>query len=181
MIVKTFSHMLEDDSRKLRRSDSVSRRILPGFFMALSMILGPDKLEGYQGKCRAVVKLVRKAYGDKFEWEDIYESDDARAIVIDALTDIAHSFDNIERRAEWFIDMVNSHLPPPDDSTTQTEAEWAFSTEGFKPFFRTLMTDLNDALESEGGRLLITRRHGVEETVELVEMMKSLAVGLKAI
>jgi len=181
MIVKTFSYMLETDSRKLRRSDSVSRRILPGFFMALTMILGPDQLEAYQGKCRAVVKLVKRAYGDKFEWEDIYESDDARAIVIDALIDIAHGFDDIDRRAVWFIDMVNSHLPPGNDKTTQTEAEWTFSTEGFKQFFKALMSDLNEALESEGGRLLITRRHGVEETVELVSLMKSLNVGLRGL
>ena len=174
MIVKTFSYMLEDDGRKLKSSDSVSRRILPGFFMALTMILGPDKLEAYQGKCRAVVKLVKKAYGKKFEWEDVYESDDARAIVIDSLIDIAHSFSDMERRSEWFIDMVNAHLPPPDDKTTQTEAEWAFTPEGFRLFFNALMSDLNDALESEGGRLLITRRHGVEETIELVELMKSL-------
>ena len=181
MIVKTFSNMLEDDSRKLRRQDSVSRRILPGFFMALSMILGPDKMEAYQGKCRAVVKLVKRAYGDKFEWEDIYESDDARAIVIDALIDIAHSFDNIDKRAEWFIDMINAHLPPPDDKTTQTEADWQFTTDGFKQFFKAMMSDLTDALDSEGGRLLITRRHGVEETIELVEMMKSISVGLRVL
>ena len=181
MIVKTFSYMLETDSRKLRRSDSVSRRILPGFFMALSMILGPDQMEAYQGKCRAVVKLVKKAYGNKFEWEDIYESDDARAIVIDALIDIAHSFDDIDKRSGWFIDMVNSHLPPADDKTTQTEAEWTFTTEGFKQFLRALLSDLNEALESEGGRLLITRRHGVDETVELVALMKSLNIGLKGL
>jgi len=179
MIVKTFSDMLETDSRKLRRSDSVSRRILPGFFMALTMILGPDKLDSYQGKCRAVVKLVKKAYGDKFEWEDIYENDDARAIVIDALIDIAHGFDDIDRRAPWFIDMINSHLPPPDEKTTQTEAEWTFTSDGFKQFFKALMSDLNDALESEGGRLLITRRYSVEETIELVALMKGLEVGLK--
>lgn len=181
MIVKTFSNMLETDSRKLRRSDSVSRRILPGFFMALTMILGPDKLEAYQGKCRAVVKLVKKAYGDKFEWEDIYESDDARAIVIDALIDIAHSFDDIDKRAVWFIDMVNSHLPPSDEQTTRTEAEWMFSPEGFKQFFKALMSDLSEALDSEGGRLLITRRRGVEETIELVDLMKSLNIGLKGL
>lgn len=181
MIVKTFSYMLETDSRKLRRSDSVSRRILPGFFMALSMILGPDKIEAYQGKCRAVVKLVKKAYGDKFEWEDIYESDDTRAIVIDALIDIVHGFDDIDRRAAWFIDLVNSHLPPADDQTTQTEAGWTFTSAGFKQFFKALISDLSEALESEGGRLLITRRHGVEETVELVALMKSLNIGLKGI
>ena len=60
-------------------------------------------------------------------------------------------------------------------------AEWTFSTEGFKQFFRALMSDLNDALDSEGGRLLITRRHGVEETVELVSLMKGLNVGLRGL
>jgi|GEM_PF-556867 len=181
MIIKTFSDMLEDDNRKLRSTDTVSRRMLPGFFMALPMILGPDKLAGYRGKCRAVVKLIKKAYGDKFEWEDVYESDDARAIVIDSLIDIAHSFDDIEKRGEWFIDIVNSHLPPPDDNTTPTEAEWTFTADGFRKFFKAIMSDLSDALESEGGRLLITRRHGVEETIELVDLMKSLYAGIKAI
>lgn len=179
MMVKTFSAMLENDSRALGPSDTVSRRMLPGFFLALQMILGPDKLEGYQGKCRAVVKLVRKAYGGNFEWEDIYENDDARAIVIDALIDIVHKFDDMEKRADWFIDMVNSHLPPTTGETSRTEAEWMFGRAGFRRFFGALMSDLNDSLASETGRLLITRRHGVEETIELVALMKTLNGGLK--
>ena len=43
------------------------------------------------------------------------------------------------------------------------------------------MSDLNDALESEGRCLLITRRHGVVGTIELVEMMQSLSVGVKVL
>lgn len=174
MIVKTFSHMLEDDSRKLRRADSVSRRILPGFLTALGMMLGPDKLEGYQGKCRAVVKILQKEYGKNFEWDDIYDNDDARAVVLDALIDIALNFEDIGRRADWFIALVNNHLPPPDANTTQTEADWTLTREGFKVFFNAIMSDLRDALDSEGGRLLITRRHGVETTIKLVDLVKEL-------
>jgi len=179
MIVKTFSYMLESDSRKLRRSDSVSRRILPGFFLALGMMLGPDKYEAYQGKCRAVVKILKKEYGADFEWDDIYDSDDARAIVIDALIDIARHFEDFDKRRAWFVDMVNAHLPPADDTMTQTEAEWTFSEQGFDNFFAALISDLTDALESEGGRMLITRRHGVDATIELIELMKKLTDEVK--
>lgn len=174
MLVKTFSYMLENDSRKLRRSDSVSRRILPGFFTAISMMLGPDRLESYHGKCRAVVKILQKEYGENFEWDDIYESDDARAIVLDALIDISLHFEDIGRRADWFIELVNNHLPPPDKDTTQTEANWTFTRDGFKVFFNAIMSDLRDALASESGRLLITRRHGVETTIKLVDLVKEL-------
>ena len=76
--------------------------MLPGFFVALNLMLGSDIRESYQGKCRAIVKIARKQEGEEFDWDDIYQHEDARAIAFDALIDIASNFRDFAKRREWF-------------------------------------------------------------------------------
>jgi hypothetical protein len=48
IIVKRFSPLFNETD--MSRFDRVSRRMLPGFFMALSMMLGPEEVDEYQEK-----------------------------------------------------------------------------------------------------------------------------------
>jgi len=174
MIVKCFSHMLEDDSRSLDEKDLLSRRMLPGFFMALNMMLGPDTHDAYQGQCRAVAKMQQRSLKKDFDWDDVYEDDRAKAVRLDALIDIVMQFKDFDRRAEWFIDLVNTHMAPVANPSNLTEAEWQFTREGFSKFFEALLHDLQEAIESETGRMRITKAYGVDAVVELVELMDKL-------
>ncbi|MDA0997212.1 MAG: hypothetical protein O2944_03270, partial [Proteobacteria bacterium] len=67
LLVKNFSHLFKDPpSRK-----SVTRRMLPGFFMAIGMILGPDLVSSYRERCRAIVAGIGGGKPD-FDWENFY-------------------------------------------------------------------------------------------------------------
>ncbi len=174
MIVKTFSHLLEDESRKIRRSEHVSRRMLPGFFIALNLMLGTDVRDGFQGKCRAIVKIANQQNGGDFDWDDIYENDDARALVFDALVDIAGNFSDLNKRRDWFVDLINSHLETGADTIDEENQHWAMTPQGFDEFFDALISELRVAVSMEAGRSLITRRHDAQTTADLVKLMKKL-------
>ena len=175
MLVKTFSHLLEDDSRKIKRSKYVSRRMLPGFFVALNLMLGTDVRNDYQGKCRAITKLATQQNGKEFDWDDIYENEDARAIAFDALVEIASNFSDLKKRREWFVDLVNSNLNATSAEADEDIKNWTMSAQGFDEFFDALMSELRIAVSMEAGRSLITRRHSAETTEKLVALMKKLA------
>ncbi len=180
MMVKTFSHLLEDESRRIKRSELISRRMLPGFFVALNLMLGADMREAYQGKCRAIVKIVGQRTDGDFDWDDIYENEDARAIAFDALVDIAGNFSDLNKRRGWFIDLVNSHLAPVTE-TAEGEAEaWALNAAGFDEFFEALTSELRVAVSMQAGRSLITRRRDAETTASITKLMKKLRSPKKA-
>ncbi len=174
MIVKTFSHLLEDESHRIRRSEHVSRRMLPGFFIALNLMLGTDIRDSNQGKCRAIVKLVSRQNGNNFDWDHIYENEDTRAIVFDALIDIAGNFTDLDKRRDWFIDLVNAHQEPLAGGADDETEPWVMTRQGFDEFFEALMSELRIAVSMAAGRSFIARRRDAETSANLVKLMKKL-------
>jgi len=128
LIVRKFSHLFDED--KEGHFDTVSRRMLPGFFMALNMMLGAEVVEDYQEKCRRMVEVSREDGKDDVNWNAIYDSDEGSLAGLDALVAIAAHFDDFERRREWFITLVNGHLTPISDAN-KDEAGWELTESGF--------------------------------------------------
>ena len=115
IVVKTFSHLFADGTQLTEQKKGLSRRMLPGFFVALGMMLGEENLRGLQDRCRDILDRLRQEKGDAFEWTDFYEDAEARPLMVDAMVSIALHFENMSRREGWFIDIVNTHLGPADD------------------------------------------------------------------
>ena len=56
LLVKSVSsHFKEQASRK-----TPSRRMLPGFFIAVDMLLGPDVVSNHQERCRSIIARLRE-------------------------------------------------------------------------------------------------------------------------
>lgn len=165
LIVKRFSSLFQEKDPS--RFDRGSRRMLPGFFLALGMMLGPDSVDHYQERCRLIVDRIRDEKGDAFDWEDVYAAKDARTLLLDALVDIARRFDNFERRANWFIEMVNGNLTPVDESPSD-DADWELNPAGVKNFLNTLLDDLRRVLATDQGKRHIAKRHG-DDAVATIE------------
>ena len=159
LIVKRFSSLFQE--KDLSRFDRISRRMLPGFFLSLGMILGPEAVDDYQEKCRLIVDRVRDEKGDAFDWEDVYAAKDARTLLLDALVEIAIRFEDFERRTNWFVELVNGNLAPPEDAP-KDDAGWELSPAGVKNFLNTLLDDLRRVLATDQGRRHITKRHGAD-------------------
>ncbi|MEE8393908.1 MAG: hypothetical protein V3R66_06140 [Rhodospirillales bacterium] len=178
VIVKSFSHLFADDKGLLEADDTISRRILPGFFMAFTMMLGPDLIEVYQEQCRKIVDRIKKKNPGRFEWESVYDDGETEEMVLDAQVAIALNFKDMEKRGEWFIEIINNHLAPLGSERNPDEAVWRFTPMAFKRFIGSLLSDLNGEISTEGGRMRISKRHGVEVCVELAEIIKQFEASI---
>ena len=167
VVVKRFSHLFKEP--RDGRMDTVSKRMLPGFFAGLNMMIGPESIDLFQERCRRVVEKIRDQNGEDFDWDHVYAAPETSTIVIDALMTIAPHFDNFERRQEWFIEMVNGHLAPVGEY--EPDAGWELSPAGYKRFITALYKDLIGMLASDAAHDRISKRYGsnaVEAVVRLV-------------
>jgi len=160
VIVKAFSELFLDED--YTRFDRVSRRMLPGFFMALNMMLGEELVNEYQENCQLLVERLREEHGSAFDWELVYGQPEAKALMLDAAITIA----DYDRRSNWFIELINGNLGPMDGAPKE-EAGWEMTPTGFKRFLDHLFKDLRDALATDSGKLRITKRHGAETCAQI--------------
>jgi hypothetical protein len=172
VIVKKFSHLFKEPRNG--RMDTVSKRMLPGFFSGLNMMVGPESVDLFQERCRRVVEKIRDQEGDDFDWDSVYASPDAAAIVIDALMSIAPHFDNFERRQEWLIELVNGHLAPVGEH--EPDAGWELSSVGYKRFISALYADLHVMLGNQTTKSRIAKRYGSNAVEAVSRLIKRTSV-----
>lgn len=160
-LVSKFDSLFVDDDELGEAEDSFSRRILPGFFLAKSMMMGADTVKEKQELCRQIYdRMVDKEDEKELDWDTYYAIPEVQELAIDALVRFCFHFNNWEKRSDWFINMINSHLPPPKDNTPQDGAPWEFTRPAFIKLMNSLLSDLRTELESESGRAKIIKRFG---------------------
>ena len=170
LIVKKFSHLFGDNSAGF---DRVSRRMLPGFFMAMGMMLGPDVVDEFQEKCRVIVERIRSTEADEFDWSDVYDADKNGIIILDALVPIARHFEDFEMRREWFVNLINGHLSPPS-SDEKDDARWEMTIRGFNLFLNALLADLRVLLNDPKEKPRITKRYGASDVNIVLRTLKKV-------
>lgn len=98
LMVKKFSHLFKEG--ETLGPDDLSRRMLPGFFVALGMMLGPDVVQDQQEKLRGVVERVKEQGKSVFNWDDVYGDKTSIGVSLNAEVAIARHFDEFEKRSE---------------------------------------------------------------------------------
>ncbi len=176
LLVKRFSHLFADDSEGNPTPGKLSRRMLPGFFMAVTMMLGEDVVREFHESGRQIVDGLRMARGDLFDWNEAYRDGDAVALILEALAGMAPYFEDMERRARWFIELVNSHLPPPEieaggEGGESAVAEWRLTDAAFAEFVRALFFDLGEALAGGPTREVLVDRLGPDTCDTLAALL----------
>jgi len=169
LMVKKFSNLFRDG--KALGADDLCRRMLPGFFVALGMMLGPEVVEEYQEKLRAVVERVRGDGSGVFNWDDVYKDPVAKTLALSAEVDVAMHFDEFDKRARWFINMVNGHLTPLEPGAHANMAAWELTEPGFKKFLHSLMGDLRAQLDTDSGKMAITKKYGGSTCADLFDII----------
>lgn len=171
IIVKAFSELfLEQD---YSRFDRVSRRMLPGFFMALNMMLGQDLVDDYQEQCQLIVSRLREERGEAFDWEQVYVHPHAKALMLDAAVTIATYFSDYNRRSNWFLELINSNLGSLEGAPRE-EAGWEMTPAGFKRFLDHLFSELREELATDSGKLRLTKRHGADTCAKIFEILDTI-------
>ncbi|NQU60821.1 MAG: hypothetical protein HQ512_06795, partial [Rhodospirillales bacterium] len=169
LMVSKFSRLFKDG--EALSADDLCRRMLPGFFVALGMMLGPEIVEENQSKLRAVVERIQGEGKSVFSWDAVYADQTSKNISLAAEVAIARHFDEFEKRSEWFINIVNGHLAPPPSGAHPNVAHWQLNQSGFRKFLGGLMTDLRAQLESDAGKMAITKRYGAEACADLYDIL----------
>ena len=179
LIVEKFAHLFAGEGELTLKTGALSRRILPGFFLAMNLMLGADLIEEYQERCRSIVARLRDEKGDGFGWDDAHHDAEASRVALDAVVAVASYFENLEKRTDWFLDLINSHLGSPDAAREGPDAAtWQFTEEAFHRFLGALFTHVRESMSTESGRLAITKSHGAEACAALWTILKNLeAVG----
>jgi len=167
-MVKKFSNLFKDGDKL--GPDDLCRRMLPGFFVALGMMLGPDVIEDYQEKLRAVVTRVRKDGKGVFNWDLVYKDKTAIGVALHAEVEIAQHFDEYIKRSEWFLNLINGHLTAVDADAHANVQGWEMSPTGFKGFMRGMLSDLRTQLDSDAGKMAITKKYGAETCADLFDI-----------
>ncbi|MCH8237145.1 MAG: hypothetical protein IIC06_03130, partial [Proteobacteria bacterium] len=152
--------------------DEVSRRILPGFFLALGMMLGPEVVEDYQEKCRVIVKRVKGSGKGVFNWESVYGDKEAKALILEAEISLAGYFEDLDKRTTWFLNLVNANLTPVDFGAGEPATYWELNEAGFRKFLNALLSGLREQLDTDSGKMLITKNHGAETCANLFEILQ---------
>ncbi len=171
LMVKKFAGLFKDGAQL--GPDDICRRMLPGFFVALGMMLGPEVVEEYQQQLRAVVDRVRGG-GGVFNWGAVYKDPSAKDISLAAEVAVAQHFDEYDKRSEWFINMVNGHLTQVGADVHANVKGWEMSPAGFKKFLGALMSDLIAKLDTDSGKMAVTKKFGAEACADLFDILAHL-------
>lgn len=167
LLMKKFSHLfparMGDDGTEDCRKAVLSRRVIPGFNLAVNKMIGPVLYEQCQRKCQGVVERA----GD---WEAIYADREVQALVGDVLVVVAHYFADFEKRRRWFATIVNNHLAPPDAG--EVEDGWRLTDFAFHQLMHALFDDMRR--EMDGNPKPFRTRFGAHTVGTLAEFFRQL-------
>lgn len=163
ILAKPFAHLFPPRQGDDGGQGVLSRRVLPGFHMAVDKMIGPALFEQCQRKSQAILDRHRQP-GGGFDWDGVHADPETHALSTDVLMVVAHYFSNFERRRDWFMTLVNSHLATV--AATAPDAHWQLTEHGFAELMRALFADVAARLVTDPPAL--RKRYG-EQTIETVE------------
>lgn len=162
MVVQTFAHLFPHGDHATLPAGCLSRRVLPGFFLVMNMMLGTDAVDDYRHQCESEIERLKDRLGEDFDWHAVYDNADVRAVVRRALAGMAIYFDQTEKRSEWFIDIVNRHLATPESTAKEGPGtiDWELTESVFWRMIDALFADLATALRDPALRAELARDFG---------------------
>jgi hypothetical protein len=141
-LVQPFAHLFDTAPDQSLAEGALSRRMLPGFFIALRLMVGGERYEHAQAVCESTLVQNRTSPEDlgKLEfWDELYADQAVVDVVADIYSRALLRLTMYEKRKQWFIRMVNSQLSAIDSMTdADGEASWEFSVQHFKMVFETI-------------------------------------------
>lgn len=163
ILMKSFAHLFPPRQGDDGGKGILSRRVIPGFNLAVDKMIGPALYEQCQRKSQAILDRHRAANG-AYDWAQIYADPETHALTNDVLAVVAHYFANFRRRREWFLDLVNSHLARAQPGAP--DASWLLTDHGFSELMHALFVDLRATMRDNPA--MVRKRYG-EHTFETLE------------
>jgi hypothetical protein len=172
VLVKQFSALLADDETAAHDHSLIARRSLPGIFMCVRMMAGPELLEVYEQDAFLVMQRVRDDVKENFTWELVYTDKRTVNMVRELLMAIAPYFTELEKRIEWMLPIINSHLSPVEENSPV--AEWQMTEAMLINLIAAMYGVIWSLLEDDTSRMHLTKRFGADQLDVLDNLQSSL-------
>ncbi|HSV27909.1 MAG TPA: hypothetical protein VLL76_00080, partial [Candidatus Omnitrophota bacterium] len=88
LLMKTFAHLFPPRQGDDGGQGILSRRMIPGFNLAIDKMIGPTLYEQCQRKSQAILDRHRQSNG-AYDWDRVHADAEARALVGDVLVALA--------------------------------------------------------------------------------------------
>ncbi len=173
LLVRAFEHRLISPDETPKDDSQLSRAVLPGFFTVLHILLGRSLIERYQEMTKEIILRANGSL-ENIDWNKIYGDQGAQHITLDALVALALHLESIDESSKWFVDLVNDNSDSPQKISPTEILSLKLTQETFQDLLKDLFSELKEFLSSETGRLQMTKRHGAETCIKLVEFMEQL-------
>ena len=157
LIVRRFEHLFMHRDADGHVHGAISRRLLPGFFLTLNMMLGPEAMTEYQRRSDAVVDRVMKGQVP-IDWDLVDQDADIHDVLLDSQYAIAHHFEDVQRRFAWFIQIANAHMAPATNPDS-FDATWELGHRSLHVLVNSLMGDLRKAVNDDLAWRHLAERH----------------------
>ncbi len=167
LIVNTFEGLFARERVAADGVDAVTRRVLPGFFLSMDMMVGKDMVEEFQERCRKIVARLSRGQEQSFNWQMLYDDREAKDCCLDALVAFVPYFEDWEKRRDWYLPLINGNLDASD--------EWELSAGGFANLAGAMFSHLKFGLDSTTARAELEERHGRNPCVALDLILVKLA------
>lgn len=161
VLMKAFAHLFPSRQGDDGGQGLLSRRVIPGFNLAIDKMIGPTLYEQCQAKSQAILDRHRNSSGH--DWKAIHADPQTHALTNDVLVVVAHYFTHFERRRDWFLSLVNSNLAKA--APEAADSHWLLTEYGFAELMRALFADLQASVLSAPARF--SQRYG-EHTLDTV-------------
>lgn len=165
LMVKRFEHLLMHPGANGQVEGAISRRLLPGFFLALNMMLGPEALATYQRRSDKAVERVM-AGQIPIDWDRVNTDGEIFDLIIDAQYAVAHHFEDPPKRFQWFIQVANSHMAPApknDGPKDNAEGAWELTHRSLHLLINSLLADLRAVAANDAAwKRFLTRHKGAD-------------------
>jgi len=172
LMVHRFEERLAPDNALDKTPDRLSRRMLPGFFSMLSLMVGQDNLAKFHRQTDTLVNRLRAELGDKFDWADVYDSKEGRRIALRAEILIARNFRDVEKRIAWLVAFINGNLIAIKRALPG--ADWSFSEPAARNLLRDLFSGIRATMINKARRDALA--HSLDE--KTVDQLRGLVAAL---
>ncbi|MBL6929174.1 MAG: response regulator [Rhodospirillales bacterium] len=166
LLVHRFSHLFFDPMMAPDKRGPVPRRVLPGFFAAVEMMLGAERVEKNQQICRDVVAELsqHQAVSGERAWEAFYAHEKVNEIAVETEMLMAAHFKNFDRRAEWFTNVILNNGPSASDPTDEQKTSWPPSEKAVMMMLSALFSDLRSEMSDDRRQRRIAQKFGERES-----------------
>lgn len=153
----------------------LSRRVLPGLFLALEKMAGSDPFSAGHGICVEAMERARNASGIVV-WEDFYTDQQALSAVDDLLMTLVTHFDNPMKRIMWMLNLINNDLADPAEYDFEGDAnkDWQLDERGLILILRHLFRHLRHRLKDKDEAHALATKYGQGHLHQLVALITAL-------